>query len=355
MNLTRLRHCVVVADLGSFTRAASFLGMPQSVLSRQVREVEDLLGVSLLHRTGRGAVLTEAGAALLPQLRALVGSGDALLEQAREMQSAPSGIVRLGMLTSLTGVLLSPLLSLAAQRLPGVRLHVMDALTHHLDELLVTNRLDLAVLYKDRQVPQPTDQALLQTDLCLIGPSGDALTRAHSVRLADLAGLKLTLPSPPNRMRFAIGQVCRHHGVTLNVVAALDSIGTLKDLVTAGTTHTILPPHFVAPEVAAGRLQASRIVDPVITRTVLLASATQGPMGRACAAVAALVREVTTHLVQNGTLAGRVEATASASISAPSRGPAQMPGTRAPSQPRPARAAGTTDAPSRKPTARHPV
>ena len=97
MNLTRLRHCVVVAEQGSFTRAASFLGMPQSVLSRQVRELEDMLGISLLHRTGRGAVLTEAGHHLLPQLRALVAGGDALLEAARRMQSAPSGVVRLGM------------------------------------------------------------------------------------------------------------------------------------------------------------------------------------------------------------------------------------------------------------------
>jgi LysR family transcriptional regulator, nitrogen assimilation regulatory protein len=114
----------------------------------------------------------------------------------------------------------------------------------------------------------------------------------------------------PNRMRRVIAQMCRQHGVALTVTATLDSVVPLKELAASGKTHTILPPYFLAAEVAAGRLQAARIVDPPITRTVLLASATQGPMGRACAEVAALIREVTARLVQSGALPARLSASA---------------------------------------------
>jgi LysR family nitrogen assimilation transcriptional regulator len=61
VDLKKLHHCVTVADLGSFTRAASVLSVPQSVLSRQVRDVEQAIGLTLLHRTGRGASLRSCG------------------------------------------------------------------------------------------------------------------------------------------------------------------------------------------------------------------------------------------------------------------------------------------------------
>ena len=305
MDLKKLHHCVVVAELGSFTRAASHLSVPQSVLSRQVRDIEQTIGINLLHRTGRGAVLTEAGQRMLPRLRALVADGRRLLDEARELKGAPSGLIRLGVLTSLTPVLLTPLMNLAAERLPNVRLHVMEGLTEHLDELLVSGRLDLSLIYNNRPAPQPSDEPLLQTELCLIGGIGDALTANETIDFARLADLPLTLPAMPNRMRFTIDQVCRQQGLTLNVTAALDSVSALKDLAATGRIYTILPPHFVAADVAAGKLQAARIVNPTIQRTVLLAISTQSPMERACAEVASLIREVVASLMRSGGLPGR--------------------------------------------------
>jgi LysR family nitrogen assimilation transcriptional regulator len=304
VDLRKLHHCVTVADLGSFTRAASLLSVPQSVLSRQVRDVEQAIGATLLHRTGRGTVLTEAGKALLPSLRELVSNWHRVQNEARELHGPPSGLVRLGVLTSLGGVLLTPLLNLACERLPEVRIHVLEGLTEHLDELLISGRLDVALLYDNRQVPSPTDEALLQTDLCLIGAAGDPVTASDSVTLRDVSKLPLTLPALPNRMRLLIDQVCEEERISLNVTTVLDALGTLKDIAAAGRAYTILPPHFVAADVASGRLQATRIVEPVITRKVLLSNSPR-PLERAGREVMALVREVTSGLVKSGDLPGR--------------------------------------------------
>ncbi|MGN6114205.1 MAG: LysR family transcriptional regulator [Nitrobacter sp.] len=306
MDLKKLHHCVTVADLGSFTRAASVLSVPQSVLSRQVRDVEQAIGLTLLHRTGRGASLTEAGRRMLPKLRALVSNWQHLQEEARQLQGPPSGLIRLGVLTSLGGVLLTPLLNLACERLPDVRIHVLEGLTEHLDEALISGRLDIGLLYHNRQVPSPTDESLLQTDLCLIGPAGDSITQAEVVDFRRVAELPLILPATPNRMRLLIDQVCHDHGIVLNVTTVLDALGTLKDIAASGRAYTILPPHFVAADIVSGRLQAARIIRPAITRTILLASSAHSPMERARSEVMDLIREVISTLVTSGELPGQL-------------------------------------------------
>ena len=82
---------------------------------------------------------------------------------------------------------------------------------------------------------------------------------------------------------------------------------SMEDIAASGRTYTILPLHFVAADIAAGRLQAARIVNPRISRTVLLATSTHHPISRAASEVAALVREVTATLVRSGELPGRLE------------------------------------------------
>jgi DNA-binding transcriptional LysR family regulator len=280
--------------------------VPQSVLSRQVRDVEQVIGLSLLRRTGRGTILTQAGAHLLPQLRALVSDWQRLQEEARQLQGLPSGLIRLGVLTSLGGVLLTPLLNLACERLPGIRIHVQEGLTEYLDEALINGRIDVGLLYSNRQVPSPTDEALLQTDLCLIGSAGDRVTRSGTIDFNELAKLPLILPAPPNRMRLLIDQFCHDRGVTLNVTTVLNALGTLKDVAASGKAYTILPPHFLTADIASGRLQATRIVKPAITRTILLASSAHCPMEQARREVMELIREVVSALVLSGELPGRL-------------------------------------------------
>ncbi|HEY8368076.1 MAG TPA: LysR family transcriptional regulator, partial [Thermodesulfobacteriota bacterium] len=69
MDLRKLRYFVHVAELGGFGRAARSLGVAQPALSRHVRDLERELGVRLLHRNGRGVLLTDAGMHLLPRAK----------------------------------------------------------------------------------------------------------------------------------------------------------------------------------------------------------------------------------------------------------------------------------------------
>ena len=64
MELKQLEYFIAIAETGSFSRAAARLAVGQPILSRQIKALEQDLGVELYHRTGRGIVLSEAGKVL---------------------------------------------------------------------------------------------------------------------------------------------------------------------------------------------------------------------------------------------------------------------------------------------------
>ncbi|CAN5245978.1 LysR family transcriptional regulator [soil metagenome] len=94
---TRLIECfVAVARLGSFTRAAEELAMPQPHLSRLIQRLEDIVGASLFDRSSRQIALTPAGSALLAESRALLDQVSLALRRTAAATSAPMPVLRIG-------------------------------------------------------------------------------------------------------------------------------------------------------------------------------------------------------------------------------------------------------------------
>src|SRR3954454_16870472 len=83
--LRHLRYVVAVADELNFTRAAAREGVSQQVLSAQIRQLEDALGVRLFDRSTREVSVTEAGATLAERGRALLREADALWDDVRRL------------------------------------------------------------------------------------------------------------------------------------------------------------------------------------------------------------------------------------------------------------------------------
>ncbi len=79
LDITTLRSFVAVADNGGVTRAAGFLHLTQSAVSMQLKRLEELLGLSLLDRSGRGIALTPAGEQMLAYARRMVALNDEVM------------------------------------------------------------------------------------------------------------------------------------------------------------------------------------------------------------------------------------------------------------------------------------
>ena len=96
MSLRRYRYFEAVAQELHVGRAAEQLGIAQPALSQQMRVLETEVGVVLLRRVGRGIELTEAGAALLPEVRALLSQNDMALNIARQTARGELGRLAIG-------------------------------------------------------------------------------------------------------------------------------------------------------------------------------------------------------------------------------------------------------------------
>ena len=286
-DLHRWRAFLAIAELGSLTRAALFLGSNQSLLSRQLNALERDCGTRLFNRTGRGVEPSEVGARLLGQVRALLNDAQRLDMAIRGESHEPSGRVTLGILPSISQPLFARLFAEVSAHHPLVRLKVLEGSSGQVEEWLADERIDLAILYRYGAALPDTEQSLALVDSCLVGAPGDLLTRAAEVPFIALHKLPFILPSAPNGLRTALDAFARQNHIELAPVVEADSLPLQKSLVMSEGLYTVLPLHAVWDEVADGRLQAARIIDPPFQRTVAMAFAkTKGPT-RAVTAVAA--------------------------------------------------------------------
>jgi DNA-binding transcriptional LysR family regulator len=119
MDFKQLKALVTVVDVGSVTRAAELLHLVQPAVTRQIRSLEQELGVTLFERTRHGMRPTGAGTSLAERARRALTE----LERARaELAPAPgavTGIVTVGLLESTTALLAGPLVSSILRRHPG--------------------------------------------------------------------------------------------------------------------------------------------------------------------------------------------------------------------------------------------
>jgi DNA-binding transcriptional LysR family regulator len=145
MELRHLRYFTAVAEEQNVTRAAARLHVSQPPLSRQIRDLEEELGVQLFKRTGNSLELTEAGKIFLTEARAVLKRSDDAMQAVRAVAHLARGQVRVGYAPSLTVEILPRALKLFEQLHPGTRVSLFDCSTEEYGRKLLERKLDLAL------------------------------------------------------------------------------------------------------------------------------------------------------------------------------------------------------------------
>ena len=192
MELRHLRYFVAVASHGSFNRAAEILHLTQPPLSRQVKDLEEELGVPLLVRGQNSVKLTEAGELFYEEARAVLARSD---EAVRSVRGEARGeTLRVGYAPSMTAGILSAVLERFQSATVHVRIELADLSSREINELANEGRLDLAIspgVSVAKGVPgfQWTELRRLQTVLIL--PESHPLAKLKRIPLARLRNLPL--------------------------------------------------------------------------------------------------------------------------------------------------------------------
>lgn len=301
MEIRQLTALVAVADAGSVTAAARLLHVVQPAVTRQVRTLEEELGVALFSRTRQGMTLTAEGELLVQRARRALAE----LEQARLEISpghgAVTGMVRAGVLASLTGVLAQKLAAVTAARYPGIELRVMTGYSGDLYQWLERGDLDLSLLYNPAASPSLAVVPLLREQLWAVAPPDAGLTADIPVSWDRLLHQPLVLPVPGHALRTVIDATLAEIGREPRLAVQVNSMVLQRQLVVSGRGWTALPASGVADDIAAGRLSGAPLTGPEVTRPVALGLRPGGRTPAPVLAVAAELRQLVRDLVQSGT------------------------------------------------------
>lgn len=271
MDFKQLRAFVTVAETGSVTQAACLLNIVQPAVSRQLRLLEEDLGVVLFDRGRHGMALTSSGDTLLEYARRVLHELDRARAEILPSKGAIGGIVTLGLLPSTCDLLSSVLVASIAAQYPGIRVRISMGYAGHLQRWLEDGEIDLALLYDPKHTQTIQTRPLLEEGLWLVGLPETKLRADCPVAFANLAARQLVLPSAPHGLRSLVENAATLLGMQLNVVAETNAMSIQKSLVLAGHGLTILPTIAVSEDITRGVLAAAPLIDPSLNRKIVLA------------------------------------------------------------------------------------
>ena len=277
MDISQLECFVSVADLGSFSRAAVVLRVPQPRLSRAIRALEVELRQSLFHRTGRGVRLTEPGERFLAHCRGVLVQLERARAELEQARGEPVGQVVVGFPHSIGRVLTVPFARGFRSQFPQGLLRITEGLTVHLQEWLLAGRLDLALLHDPVPSPALETVPVRRDPLYLVGPKPSELD-GQPVALRELAGLPLVMPGKPHPMRMVVETQLSNAGLKPEIVVEIDSIGAIIDMVEHGAGYAIVSRNALAAREHAQPLGCRPIVEPQLTSALVLAFSAERPV-----------------------------------------------------------------------------
>jgi len=236
MNLKALRYFVAIADAGSFTAAALAIPIAQPALTRQIRDLEADLGVSLLLRLPRGVRLTQAGVTLYESANLILKEADRVREKLAFKLTDKRSTVFLGMPPTLSRIMLPRLFEQCLETLPNLELKTREAFTPTLLDWLERGMIEMAVVTNPETNRSLNFTPLLGEPFALV--SHPRMKMRATVSLQQLERIPLLMTTLHyeliEKQLFPIGK-------KLAVTALIDSVDSIRELVLRGKWATIMP------------------------------------------------------------------------------------------------------------------
>lgn len=242
-DLQLLAAFVAVAETGSFTKAASRLGVTTATVSRSLARLEEELGVELVHRTTRSVAVSSAGAALLERAAPHVAGLREAVAALPEREAEPAGVLRLSAPYALGVVLLADVIGQYTACYPRVRVEA-DFTNRNVD--IVAEGFDLAIR-PDSGAPDSTviTRRLLTRDLLRFYASPAYLERRGTPDAVGASGHTWVVFT-------GVGQVLE--GLPSEPTILANDFVFLREAVRAGVGVAILPKFLADPLVRSGEV-----------------------------------------------------------------------------------------------------
>lgn len=240
--LRQFRYLTAVAEHGHFGRAADSCAVTQSTLSAGVKELEQALGVTLIERAKRGAMLTPLGEEVAQRARALMRDADDIIDLCNARTRALSGPLRLGVIPTIGPYLLPSVLPHLRKTYPDLTLLLREEQTEPLLKRLEDGALDAVLLAAPYELDGFETAPIADETFLLACPTGHALAkRKGPVSISDFDAQELLLLEEGHCLSRHAAAACEIAGRRGGAGVQATSLYTLIEMAASGLGVTLLP------------------------------------------------------------------------------------------------------------------
>lgn len=298
--LRQMQYLIAVADTGKFGDAARAVNVSQPSLSAQIAEMEASLGVQLIERSRRGAMLTGAGEELVRRARKILREVEDLKAVARFGRRELTGRLRLGVLPTIGPYLLPLATRDLHTRFPDLRLSVREERTVDLDEHLQKGEFD-TIISSPIDHENVHHEPLFSERLYVCAPAEDPLARGEGpVRLKDLKGRALLTLGQGHRLNAIIRELAAASGAEVSSEYEGTSLDAIRLMAEMGAGVAILPSLYALSEARLDRGLNARLIDhPLARREISLIWRDTSPLEVSLRELAAPLRSAAAKLLRH--------------------------------------------------------
>ncbi|WP_180178945.1 DNA-binding transcriptional regulator HcaR [Acinetobacter sp. YH12041] len=248
MELRHLRYFITVAEELNFSKAALKLYTAQPSLSQQIKDLEEDVGVKLLHRTKRKVELTEEGAVFLEQARLTLAQADKAIAMARQVSQAKQQMLRIGFVPVAEMKIFPYILPNLRVQNPDLKIELLSLNNNEQMRLLKKGELDLTFTRHNFHSDEIESQFVIREPLIFILPKDHPLAKYDRIPAKLLNGIDFIIPSAEQSLTLhnTIMEFAKTNGIELNIVQKADNILFNINSIGMGLGCAILP-GYIAP------------------------------------------------------------------------------------------------------------
>jgi LysR family transcriptional regulator, hydrogen peroxide-inducible genes activator len=241
VDTTQLRYFVAVVDCRSFSKAAVRCHTSQPNLSEQVRNLEDLLDITLVDRSGRQIVPTDAGRLLWERAKAILSQIDETKQVVRSIAAPNRERVTVGVMTTVASCFLAHVLNSFVRLYPNVQLEIYENITPELLPLIERGSLDLGIMGLPLRRKGFTAEPLFSEEMLLALHPKHPLTLKRAIFKEDIISEKLILSQAGLCMGNCPHRLCKRNNISPRIVFRSGQLDTIQSLVAAGNGISLIP------------------------------------------------------------------------------------------------------------------
>lgn len=253
VNFELYRVFYVVATVGNITKASKELMISQPAVTKQIKTLENQLGGELFVRTKRGVILTDNGKEIYKHIKQGMNCFEIAEMQFSNLKKLESGVVRIGVSTTLARLFLLEYLEKFHKEYPNVAIQLFTDPSKEMRKKLKDGSLD--ILIAKEELKEDNDLEVQRLGLlhhCFI--AGDTFKELKNtvISLEKLNEYPILLPKKPSTSRDTFDKYCKDNNVEITSKLEIASSTLLEDLVRIGLGVGLVTKEYAQKEIDDG-------------------------------------------------------------------------------------------------------